>query len=77
MSNGRLDPIHDAVLSIADEGSIRGKLDFTTGEGTGLLTFTVDGVAYTLDLYRSEDAEEARPVAEHIEGLVEERANRP
>lgn len=62
-ADAKLDPIWDAVLETADEGSIRGKLDFRDSEdhGTGLLDFQVGGERFTLDLYRSEDVEEARP----------------
>lgn len=61
MSSAKLDAIWQAVARVADDGSIRGKLDYRAGDGTGLLTFQVGGEAYTVDLYRSEDADKPRP----------------
>lgn len=51
-----LDPIWDAVVEIADPGSVRGQLDYTKGLGTGLLSFTIDEVPYIVDIYQPEES---------------------
>ena len=43
-----LDPIWDAVLQVADEGSVKGKVDYRDGKGTGRMTFDALGKRYTV-----------------------------